>query len=115
MTDGARPGRPGKAGASSNLPGVRERIETILQGRFQPARLEIRDDSARHSGHAGASSGGGHFEVLIVSAVFEGKPLLDRHRMVNDALRDMIGRDIHALGLRTLAPSEESPAKHRPR
>jgi len=38
------------------MPGVRERIEAILRGRFEPARLEIHDDSARHSGHAGATS-----------------------------------------------------------
>jgi BolA protein len=85
---------------------VRERIEAILRGRFQPARLEIRDDSAAHAGHAGAASGGGHYDVLIVSAEFEGKSLLDRHRLVHDALRDLIGREIHALALKTRAPSE---------
>jgi BolA family transcriptional regulator, general stress-responsive regulator len=85
---------------------VRERIETILRRRFAPSRLEIHDDSARHAGHAGAAAGGGHFEVVIVSAAFEGRPLVDRHRMVNDALGEMIGREIHALGLRTLAPGE---------
>ena len=94
---------------------AREKIETILRGRFQPAHLEIRDDSAAHAGHAGATSGGGHFEVLIVSAAFEGKTLLDRHRMVNEALREMIGREIHALGLKTLAPSEGRPAPPRAR
>lgn len=85
---------------------VRGRIEAILRPRFRPERLEIHDDSARHAGHAGAASGGGHFEILIVSAEFEGKSLLDRHRMVHEALKDLIGRDIHALGLRTSAPSE---------
>jgi BolA protein len=89
-------------------PATRDRIETILRDRFDPERLEIRDDSARHAGHAGAASGGGHFEVLIVAAAFAGRPLLDRHRMVNDALRDLIGAEIHALGLRTLAPGEPS-------
>ncbi len=90
--------------------GVRERIESILRDRFDPIHLEIHDDSANHAGHAGALSGGGHFEVLIVSAMFEGKSLLDRHRMVNEALREMIGRKIHALGLKTLAPSERPAA-----
>ena len=85
---------------------VRARIEAILRGRFRPARLEIRDDSAAHAGHAGAASGGGHYDVLIVSAEFEGISLLDRHRLVNDALRDLIGREIHALALKTRAPSE---------
>jgi len=92
-----------RGGRASSL---RERIEAILRERFAPLHLEIRDDSARHAGHAGAAAGGGHFEVVVVSAVFEGKSLLDRHRMVNDALREMIGREIHALGLRTLAPGE---------
>ena len=90
----------------ANGPDVRGRIEAILRRRFAPERLEIRDDSARHAGHAGAAAGGGHFEVVIVSAAFAGAPLLDRHRMVNDALGKMIGREIHALGLRTLAPGE---------
>jgi BolA family transcriptional regulator, general stress-responsive regulator len=85
---------------------LRARIESILRERFAPERLDIRDDSARHAGHAGAAAGGGHFDVLIVSAAFEGRTLLDRHRMVNEALQEMIGREIHALGLRTLAPGE---------
>ena len=85
---------------------VHKRIKAILRGRFQPARLEIRDDSAAHAGHAGAASGGGHYDILIVSAEFEGKSLLDRHRLVNEALRDLIGREIHALALKTRAPSE---------
>ena len=97
------------------MTGVREQIEAILRGRFQPVHLEIHDDSARHAGHAGAASGGGHFEVLIVSAEFEGKPLLDRHRMVNEALRDMMGREIHALGLKTLTPSERPATPPRAR
>ena len=88
------------------MTGVRARIGAILRGRFHPTRLEIRDDSERHAGHAGAASGGGHFDILIVSAEFEGKSLLDRHRLVNEALRDLIGREIHALGLKTHAPSE---------
>lgn len=82
------------------------RIEAILRARFRPARLEIRDDSAAHAGHAGAASGGGHYDILIVAAEFEGQPLLDRHRLVHEALRDLIGREIHAIALRTRAPSE---------
>jgi BolA family transcriptional regulator, general stress-responsive regulator len=85
---------------------VRARIEAILRARFRPARLEIRDDSAAHAGHAGAAAGGGHYDVLIVSAEFEGISLLDRHRLVHEALRDLIGREIHALALGTRAPSE---------
>ena len=95
----------------NRMPDTRERLETILRDRFRPAHLEIRDDSARHAGHAGATSAGSHFEVVIVSAAFEGRSRLDRHRMVHEALRDLIGRGIHALGLRTTAPSEWKPAR----
>ena len=93
------------------MPDPRERLETILRERFRPVHLEIRDDSARHAGHAGATPGGGHFEVVIVSAAFEGRSPLDRHRMVNEALRDLIGGVIHALGLKTAAPSEWRPVR----
>ena len=84
---------------------TRDRIAAILTGRFHPVHLEIVDDSARHAGHAGAASGGGHFQVVIVAAAFEGLSILDQHRAVNAALGEMIGREIHALGLKTAAPS----------
>lgn len=83
-----------------------ERIERILRGRFQPLHFELRDDSSRHAGHPGATSGGGHYQVLIVSAAFEGLGRLEQHRLVNEALAAMFGEQIHALGLKTLAPSE---------
>ena len=44
--------------------------------------------------------------MLLVSAVFEGRSLLDRHRMVNEALTEMFGAEIHALGLTTLTPEQ---------
>ncbi len=87
------------------MSGTRERIEALLRERFRPVHLELRDDSARHAGHAGAASGGGHYEVLIVSEAFEGRTLLEQHDMVNEALRELIGREIHALALRTVPPS----------
>lgn len=82
-----------------------ETIERILSEAFRPVHLEIRDDSARHAGHAGAKSGGGHYAVTIVSAAFEGRTLLEQHRMVNEALRHLIGGAIHALELKTIPPS----------
>lgn len=82
------------------------KIERILRARFEPQHFELRDDSARHAGHRGATSGGGHYHVLLVSAVFEGRSLLDRHRMVNEALTEMFGAEIHALGLTTLTPEQ---------
>ena len=57
------------------------RIEQILTERFRPQQFELRDDSALHVGHPGATSGGGHYHVRIVSAEFEGKTRLERHRL----------------------------------
>ena len=82
------------------------RIERLLRERFEPARFELVDDSARHAGHPGATSGGGHFNVTIESAAFEGLTRLERHRSVYAALEGMIGVEIHALAIRATAPSE---------
>ena len=81
-------------------------IESILRERFGPTHLELRDESAKHAGHAGATSGGGHFRVTLVSKEFEGLTRLEQHRAVNEALRGLFGIRIHALALRTSAPSE---------
>ncbi len=93
------------ATTSERTDSTRDRIAALLTARFHPSHLEIIDDSARHAGHAGAASGGGHFQVVIVAAAFEGMSILDQHRAVNEALGDLIGREIHALGLKTAAPS----------
>ncbi len=82
------------------------RIERILKEQFRPQHFELRDESHKHVGHAGAASGGGHFHVVIVAEAFEGKSRLEQHRLVNDALHDLLGNEIHALGLTTRAPSE---------
>ena len=83
---------------------IRARIESILREAFDPERLEIEDESHRHVGHRGATSGGGHFRVVVVAEAFRDLSRLEQHRLVYDALGDLIGRDVHALGLRTAAP-----------
>ncbi len=80
-------------------------IEQRLRTALSPERLEIRDDSAAHAGHAGARDGG-HFTVRIIAAAFTGKTLLQRHRLVNAALADLMHRDIHALSIKANAPDE---------
>lgn len=81
-------------------------IEQRLREVFAPEALEISDDSAAHAGHAGAREGKGHFSVAIVAGAFAGKPLLVRHRLVYEALDELMKTDIHALSLRALAPDE---------
>ena len=88
------------------MSGVAKTIERRLQDRLSPLHLEIRDETERHIGHRGASSGGGHFRVVVVSDRFEGRALLERHRMVNEALADLFGSAIHALSMATLTQGE---------
>lgn len=84
-----------------------ELIRTRLSEAFQPDSLEVVDDSHRHAGHAGAQAGGGHFQVRIVAHAFSGRKPIERHRMIYEALGDaMQNTQIHALGLKALAPEE---------
>ena len=81
-------------------------IEQRLRAALAPQDIDIHDDSAAHAGHAGAASGGGHYNVLIVSDAFAGKNPLQRHRMVYDAVGDLMQHDIHALSIKALTPDE---------
>lgn len=74
-----------------------------------PVELAIEDESALHAGHAGAASGGGHYRMILVSAAFAGQPRVVRHRLVYDALADLMHREIHALAMTLLAPGETRP------
>lgn len=73
---------------------------------LQPEHLDIEDDSAAHAGHAGARSGGGHYNLIIVSPRFEGLNRLKRHQMVYEALGDLMKTGIHALAIKAIAPNE---------
>lgn len=77
------------------------KIEEALREKLQPISLQIKDDSAKHAGHVGARSGKGHFQVEISSSLFKGKSLIEQHRMVNEALRELLETEIHALQLKT--------------
>lgn len=55
-----------------------------------PEQLELIDDSALHAGHAGARAGGKHFRLTIVAAAFAGKNTVARHRMIYDALGELM-------------------------
>ena len=83
-----------------------ERIRAMLEAALAPIALDVRDDSAKHAGHAGARDGRGHFDVDIVSEAFAGLAPLARHRRVFAALGDMMTTDIHALSIRARTPGE---------
>lgn len=86
---------------------VAEAIRDKLTDAFQPTRLEVEDDSARHRGHAGSREGGeSHFNVVIESPAFAGTPKVARQRMVYRALAVELAGPVHALSVRALAPGE---------
>lgn len=81
-------------------------IRECLERELAPESLEIIDESASHAGHAGAASGGGHFILHIVADAFRDKTLIQRHRLVYDALGDIMHREIHALSIQAKTPDE---------
>ncbi len=88
---------------------VAQAIREKLNSAFRPERLEVIDDSARHAGHSGATvAGESHFNVVIVSGVFEGQGRVARQRSVYDALAEELAGPVHALSLKALAPGESA-------
>ena len=86
---------------------VAQAIRDKLTTAFQPEQLDVIDDSARHAGHAGAPEGGeSHFNVVIVSPIFEGVGRVQRQRRVYAALAEELAGPVHALSVRALAPAE---------
>lgn len=83
-------------------------LKTKLTEAFCPHRLDIRDQSHKHAGHAEAQAhGGSHFDVVLVSDKFEGLGKIQRHRLVYDALRDeMAPGGVHALQMKLYTPQE---------
>ena len=83
-----------------------ELIRATLETQFSPVELLIKDQSHLHAGHEGAKDGKGHFAVTIISDIFEGKDKIQRHRMVYDALKQLLATQIHALQIKALTSAE---------
>jgi BolA family transcriptional regulator, general stress-responsive regulator len=82
---------------------MREKLLTTLN----PTRLDVVNESHLHAGHASSpGTGESHFRVLIVSPDFAGKSRVERHRIVNDLLREELKDGVHALAIKALAPGE---------
>lgn len=83
---------------------IRERLDAALH----PSHLSIRDDSHLHAGHAGAREGG-HYHVTIAAEAFRGRPVLARHRLVYEALTELLPGRIHALSIDASLPDNPAP------
>lgn len=82
-------------------------IADRLASALDPTHLEVVNDSAKHRGHMGDDgTGESHFSVDVVSAAFAGRSRVERQRLVNHALADLLRDRIHALAIRARAPGE---------
>ena len=81
---------------------IRSRLSVL-----EPVEMELADESEQHRGHAGYAAGGGtHWRLSIVSPRFAGKPTVARHRMVYQALGELMQDPIHALAITARSPEE---------
>ncbi|MGD8712541.1 MAG: BolA/IbaG family iron-sulfur metabolism protein [Thiohalophilus sp.] len=78
-------------------------IEEKLSQQIHPSHLQVINESDNHNVPPGSES---HFKVVIVSDSFSGKPLIARHRLVNEVLAEELQNHIHALALHTYSPDE---------
>lgn len=82
--------------------------------RFAPVRLDVKDDSAKHAGHAVRMTQPGHapdanethFRLAMVSDAFAGMSRVARQRAVNEALKGEFETGLHALSLTLKTPDE---------
>jgi BolA family transcriptional regulator, general stress-responsive regulator len=81
-----------------------EEIKTRLSS-LEPTLLELSDQSAQHAGHAG-NTGGGHFQLKIVSSYFLNQSQISRHRLVYQAISDLMPHKIHAISILAIAPND---------
>lgn len=84
-----------------------DQITARLTAALAPTELQVSNDSAQHRGHLGDDgTGETHFSVTIESPAFAGRSRVERQRLVNRALADLLADRIHALAIRARAPGE---------
>ncbi|KAI9597030.1 bola protein [Syncephalis fuscata] len=90
---------------------LQQSMEEKIRVEFNPTTLEVKNESHLHRHHApmqGVTSTETHFRMTIVSSVFEGKSLMQRHRAIYKLLADELAAQdgVHALALVTKTPQE---------
>ena len=81
---------------------MQETIESKLKETFDPVHLEVENETHMHNVPPDAES---HYKITLVSAAFDGLPLIKQHRLVNETLKDILQK-IHALALHTYTPDQ---------
>ena len=84
---------------------IKKEIKKRLDEKLDLIHFEIKDFTGRHLNHK-LHEGGFHLETTIVSDDFTDKTLIERHRVVYDAMGELMKHEIHALSMKTLTRSE---------
>jgi BolA protein len=88
---------------------IRSRLAAL-----DPLSLDLLDESAQHAGHAGAQPGGQtHWRLSIVSQRFSGQNVVARHRMIYQALGELMQNPIHALAITARSPEESRSSESK--
>ncbi|MEQ2247403.1 BolA-like protein 1 [Ilyodon furcidens] len=82
---------------------IERTIRTKLTDKFKPDHLEVHNESYMHAVPPGSET---HFRVLVVSSQFVGLPLIQRHRLVNEVLKEELSSCVHALAIQAKAPEQ---------
>ena len=85
--------------------GIKKEIKKRLEEKLELIHFEIKDFTGRHLNHK-LHEGGFHLETTIVSDDFTDKTLIERHRLVYDAMGELMKHEIHALSMKTLTKEE---------
>lgn len=87
--------------------GLADIIAARLVADLAPTHLEVINDSHHHAGHMGDDgTGESHWTVVVESGAFQGLSRVQRQRLVNNALADLLTTRIHALAIKARAPGE---------
>ena len=84
---------------------IKKEIKKRLEKNLDLIHFEIKDFTGRHLNHK-LHEGGFHLETTIVSDNFADKSLIERHRIVYDAMGELMKHEIHALSMKTLTKAE---------
>tara|TARA_B100000700_G_scaffold218147_1_gene239966 strand:- start:243 stop:509 length:267 start_codon:yes stop_codon:yes gene_type:complete len=81
-------------------------IVDLLRKKLSAESVEVEDQSHLHTGHAGAAGGGGHYQVTVIASCFRGLNTLARHRLIYDAVDQLMKKEIHALSIQAFSEDE---------
>ena len=91
--------------SQENSLSIENEIKNRLSKKLNLIHFEMKDFTGRHLNHK-THEGGFHLEAIIVSNDFSDLTLIKRHKIVYDAIGDLMKHEIHALSMKTLVKSE---------